>query len=74
MHDAADDDRRKLAAALSARMSPVRGEMTDAEFAQLLTDMMRTTERFAEIDDRPGSLAPDMSQDEIKRLRDIKVE
>jgi len=74
MQDAADDRLRKLTAALTARMSRVRGEMTDAEFAQLLTDMVRTAERFAEIDDMPSSMAPDMPPDQIRQLLDIKVD
>ena len=74
MRNVVDDRRRELTASLATRMSSVRGEMTDAEFAQLLGDMVRMTERFAEIEDRPGALAPDMPEGAIRRLLDVKLE
>jgi hypothetical protein len=42
----------QLRAALAARLERVRGDMSDAEFAQLIEDVIRTTQRFEEIDAR----------------------
>ena len=42
----------RITATMMTRLSRVRGQMTDAEFSQLLRDMVRTAERFAEIDSR----------------------
>ena len=39
-----------LRAALAARLERVRGGLTDAEFAHLVDDVMRTSERFEQID------------------------
>lgn len=36
-----------------ARLDRVRGGMTDIEFAQLVTDVARTAERFAQIEAGP---------------------
>lgn len=59
--------RKALLEALAERFAPVRGQMTDAEFATMLARMVRTAERFAEIDARPEGHVPDMSPDEIRR-------
>ena len=64
-------ERRQLMAALAARLTPVRGNMTDTEFGQLLADMVNVAGRGAEIDAKPGSLSPDMAPDEIRRLLDL---
>ena len=64
-------ERRQLMAALAARLTRVRRNMTEAEFGQLLADMVKVTERFAEIDAKPGSLGPDMSLEDIRRLLDL---
>ena len=53
MDDDKDEWRCQLTATMAARLERVRGLMTDAEFAQLLTQMVRTAERFAEIDAGP---------------------
>ena len=42
--------RKELRADLVARLKRVRGEMTDAEFDELVDDVERTADRFAEID------------------------
>ena len=68
MQDFRQDRRHALLTELAARLNRVRGNMTDAEFAQLLADMVRTAERFAEIDATPGALLPDLPPDEIARL------
>jgi hypothetical protein len=47
-----DIRRRELAAAITARLSRVRGNMTDQEFARLIADVAHTAERFAEIEGR----------------------
>ena len=44
----------KMLTAMAARIAPVRGDMTDAEFAQLIADMVNMAQRFAEIDKRLG--------------------
>jgi hypothetical protein len=51
-YDLRDVRRRDLAAEITVRLSRVRGVMTDAEFARLVADVVRTAERFAEIDGR----------------------
>ena len=69
-----EDHRRAILTAMTAmtaRLSRVRGNMTDAEFGQLLANMSRTAERFAEIDAKPGALGPDMPPDEIYRLLNL---
>jgi hypothetical protein len=71
MQDERDLQRQKVIAAIAARLERVRGTMTDAEFGQLLARMARTAERFAEIDAKPGWIAPAMADDEIQRLLDI---
>ena len=37
---------------MEERLERVRGAMTDVEFAQLVVDVARTAQRFAEIDAR----------------------
>ena len=56
-----EEHRRELRAELVARLSRVRGQMTDAEFDALVSDVERTAARFAEIDARPyrPGLTPD---------------
>ena len=67
-----DQRRQRLYATMAARLERVRGGLTDAQFAQLLAEMVRTAERFAEIEAKPGRLRPDMSPDEIRRLIELK--
>ena len=74
MHTGADERRRELMAALTERLAKVRGGMTDAEFARLLADMVRTIERFAAIDARPTALLPDMHPDKTRLLIDLGPE
>ena len=45
-----EERRRELRAELVARLERVRGQMTDAEFESLVSDVERTAQRFAEID------------------------
>jgi hypothetical protein len=42
----------QLRAALAARLERVRGSMSDVDFAALVDDVIRTTQRFEEIDAR----------------------
>jgi len=42
----------QLRAALAARLERVRGTMSDEEFSNLIDDVIRTTQRFEEIDAR----------------------
>lgn len=68
-----EDRRHALMATIAARLARVRGQMTDAEFGQLLADVVRTAERFAEIDAKPGGrLTPNVPPDEIRRLLDLR--
>lgn len=71
MHDPKDERRHAIMAAMTARLSRVRGAMTDAEFGQLLADMVKMAERFAEIDAKPGASSADMPPEKIRRLLDI---
>ena len=48
----------RLRAALYARLERVRGAMSDADFAQLIDDVMETTRRFEEIDAREKGANP----------------
>ena len=66
-----DERRRATMAAMAARMTRVRGNMTDAEFGQLLMDMVKVAERFGEIDAQPGAMRAAMPREEIRRLLDI---
>ncbi len=66
-----DQRRQWLYAIMAARLQRVRGGLTDAQFAQLLADMVRTAERFAEIEAKPGRLRPDVSPDAIRPLIDL---
>lgn len=45
-----EDRRQEFRAELTAQLSRVRGQMTDAEFEDLVTSVERTAVRFAEID------------------------
>ena len=45
-----DDRRRQIRDTMVARLERVRGQMTDAEFEELITAVERTAARFAEID------------------------
>lgn len=74
MQDPMKDSRQKLRAALAARLERVRGAMTDAEFGQLLADMVIVAERFAEIDAKPGAHRADMPPDEIRRLLNLEFD
>ena len=67
-----DQRRQQLYATMAARLQRVRGSLTDAQFGQLLADMVRTAERFVEIEAKPASLRPDMPPAEIRRLIDSK--
>ena len=42
----------QLRAAFAARLQRVRGTMTDADFAQLVADMVSTAQRLEEIEAR----------------------
>jgi hypothetical protein len=42
----------QLRAALATRLERVRGAMSDEEFSQLIDDVIRTTQRFEEIEAR----------------------
>jgi hypothetical protein len=48
--------------ALAARLSRVRGSMTDAEFGELLADMVTMADRFTEIDAKPGARDPETAR------------
>jgi hypothetical protein len=48
-----DERREKLREELTARLERVRGQMTDAEFDELVSSVERTAARFAEIDAGP---------------------
>jgi len=54
MRDERDILHETMLTAVTARIATVRGDMTDAEFGQLIADMVRTAQRFAEIDKRLG--------------------
>ena len=45
----------QLSALIAARLERVRGTFTDAQFAQLVADVTRTTLRFEEIEARERS-------------------
>jgi hypothetical protein len=45
-----DERRQDARTELVARLQRVRGEMTDAEFDELVRDVERTARRFSEID------------------------
>ena len=51
-------DRSGRRAALATRIERFRGQMTDAEFTELVVDMARVADRFMEIDERPGATFP----------------
>ena len=59
MREPRNDRRRELRAELVDRLGRVRGQMTDAEFEDLVADVERTAARFAEIDARPHRLWAD---------------
>ena len=46
--------RLRLARELAERVSMVRGDLSDAEFTQLVADMVGTAQRFARIDASHG--------------------
>jgi hypothetical protein len=54
-----DEGRRERRAELVARLTRVRGQMTDTEFERLVASVERTTARFAEIDAGPHKLQLD---------------
>ena len=73
MGDKQDERRGQLMVTIAARLAKVRGQMTDAEFGRLLAEVVRTAERFAEIDAKPvGRLTPTVPPDEIRRLLDLR--
>ena len=45
-----EERRRELRAELVARLERLRGQMTDAEFEDLVSAVARTAQRFPEID------------------------
>jgi hypothetical protein len=55
MSDAWAERRNTLRAQIAARLQRVRGAMSDADFAHLVDDVVRTAERFAEIDAGTGA-------------------
>jgi hypothetical protein len=73
MQDRTDDQRRRaLASVVATRLERVRGGMTDAEFGQLIADMVRVYERFAEIEMGRDALANlPTDPDEIRRVLGI---
>jgi hypothetical protein len=54
MTDAADDRRRARRVEIEARLRRVRGAMTDAEFERLVSAVVRTAERFDDINAGTG--------------------
>ena len=56
-----DERRQQLRAELLARLQRVRGDMTDAQFEDLVSSVERTAARFAEIDARAHRWRPDAS-------------
>lgn len=72
MQDDRDDRHRELMATMAARLSRVRGQMTDAEFGQLLADVVRTAKRFAELDAKPDAAIIPTDPKEIRRLLGIE--
>ena len=50
--------RAELKATIESRLAKVRGALTDAQFDQLIADVVRTAERFAEIEKKPGAKTP----------------
>ena len=54
-----DERRRERRAELVARLTRVRGQMTDTEFEKLVASVERTAARFAEIDAAPYKLQLD---------------
>ena len=54
-----DEQRQQLRAELIARLARVRGQMTDAEFDELVSAVERTAARFAEIDAGPHRTVSD---------------
>ena len=68
MQDFRQDRRHALLTELAARMNRVRGNKNLFHVGRLDADMVRTAERFAEIDATPGALLPDLPPDEIARL------
>ena len=57
-----EERRQELRASLVARLARVRGQMTDAEFDELVDDVERTAWRLAEID--AGLITPRRVRDE----------
>ena len=55
MSDPQAERRKNIRAQIAARLQRVRGAMTDADFARLVDDVVRTAARFAEIDAGPGA-------------------
>ena len=53
-----EERRQQLREEMIARLHRVRGEMTDGEFAALVSSVERTAARFAEIDAAPHKLQP----------------
>jgi hypothetical protein len=53
MPESREERRQQLRAELITRLERVRGDMSDAEFDNLVTSLELTAARFAEIDARP---------------------
>jgi hypothetical protein len=53
MPESREERRQQLRAELITRLERVRGDMSDAEFDNLVTSLEQTAARFAEIDARP---------------------
>jgi hypothetical protein len=64
--------RDELTVALAKRLSTVRGAMSDTEFSTLLRDMVKTAERFLEIDSHLGQLPVAPEPDEMRRQLNLK--
>lgn len=52
MRDRREERRQQLRSELIARLERVRGELSDAEFEELVTSVEQTAARFAEIESR----------------------
>jgi hypothetical protein len=53
-----EERRQQLRTEMIARLHRVRGQMTDDEFAELVSSVERAAARFAEIDAAPHKLRP----------------
>ena len=68
LHDGKHERHQQLIAGIAARLDRVRGGMTDAEFAQLVTDVARTAQRFTQIDAGPFRRTDPLPNEADERL------